>query len=268
MRKIFLLLLCCVVYWPSYAGDGASMTGYVFRYVNSCHYRDGDSPGTSEPMWFVDDNLKNTTIGYAFNAGNTVCYLMNDDGTYNPYISYDFNKSDDGYRNYDLSALMMMGMYDEIPMFLAVNADFSVLMLTGDHGKNDRFDRTDFYSCIESGIASRPMEEDTEDNYIYNVVEKMPEFHGGDLSTFYEWVQANLQYPANGAEGRIIVEFVVEKDGTLSNFNIVRSPDQALSDEALRVLKLSPKWTPGTKGYNSDPVRVRLTLPVSFSHRN
>lgn len=227
MKKAILLLLCCVVYWPSHAGTGDAKTGYVFKYVNSCHYADGDRPGTSEPLWFVDENLKNTTIGYAFDAENTVCCLMNDDESYNPYIFYGFSKSDNGFRTYNLSPMLLIDLGDEMPLFLSVNADFSVLTLTGSHGENDSRDRTDFYTRVRSGITSRPMEEDSADDEIYVVVEQMPGFQGGDLTEFYHWVQANLNLPANGVEGRVLVEFVVEKDGTLSRPALPRFSERA-----------------------------------------
>ena len=275
MRKIFLMLLCCVVYWPSYAGDGASMTGYVFKYVNSCHYRDGDRPGTSEPMWFVDDDLKNDVGSYAFDSQNDVWYLMDDDGFYNSYVSYGFSKSEKGFRTYDLNSFFTIDLGDEFPLFLSVNADYSTLTLTGCHGQNDTQDRTDFYSRTECSATPRPMsDEDTEDpdaeddsiHFAYMPIEEQATFQGGDLETFRKWVLANRQYPANSIEGRVIVEFVVEKDGTLSNFNIVRSPDQALSDETLRVLKLSPRWIPAKQ--NHKPVRMQFLLPVDFFRRN
>lgn len=266
MKKTILLLLCCAVYWSSHAGTGDAKTGYVFKYVNSCHYADGDRSGTTEPLWFVDENLKNTIIGYAFDAGNTVCCLMNDDESYNPYISYGFSKSENGFRTYNLSPMLLIDLGDEMPLFLSVNADFSVLTLTGSHGENDSRDRTDFYTRVRSGITSRPVEEDSADDEIYVVVEQMPGFQGGDLYTFLKWVQVNRQRPANSPEGRVIAKFVVEKDGTLSNIRIVHSPDQALSDEALRVLKLSPRLTPGK--YAGKTVRVECTLPVDFVDRN
>lgn len=271
MKKIILALLCCAACLPSRADGGTNLKPYLYEYVNSCHYYDGDRHGTTVSGTFIDGSLKNTTVGYAFDFDNDVCYLMDEKGVYNPYVAYKFSKSEDGYSYYDLSTLMMMGMPDGVPLFLSVNADFSVLTLTGDHGESDQYDRTDFYSRIACSVTPRSIEdaEKEEDTTVYEVVEIMPEFQGGDLTTFYKWVRANLREPGNGIRARVLVEFIVEKDGTLSNFDIVRSPDQALSDEALRVVKQSPKWTPGKKGYPDHlPVRVKLTLPVSFSGQN
>ena len=76
----------------------------------------------------------------------------------------------------------------------------------------------------------------------------------------------NIKYPVvaqdNGIQGRVIVNFVVEKDGRLSDFNVVRSIDPLLDAEALRVLESMPNWTPGKQ--RGEAVRVRFTLPVVF----
>ena len=100
--------------------------------------------------------------------------------------------------------------------------------------------------------------------------EKMPTFQGGDLMKFREWVQKRLRYPQiaqeNGISGRVTLTFVIEKDGTLTNIEVMQSPDRSLSEEAIRVLNTSPKWEPGKQ--RNQPVRVRFTLPVAFQIRN
>ena len=111
-----------------------------------------------------------------------------------------------------------------------------------------------------------PKEEEIVEEPIFVVAEKMPSFMGGDLTTFRTWVQQRLKYPAiaqeYGISGQVILEFVVEKDGTLSNIVVLRTPDNSLSEEAIRVLKTSPKWEPGLQ--RNKPVRVKYTLPVIF----
>ena len=111
-----------------------------------------------------------------------------------------------------------------------------------------------------------PKEEEIVEEPIFVVAEKMPSFMGGDLTTFRTWVQQRLKYPAiaqeYGISGQVILEFVVEKDGTLSNIVVLRTPDNSLSEEAIRVLKTSPKWEPGLQ--RNKPVRVTYTLPVIF----
>ena len=98
-------------------------------------------------------------------------------------------------------------------------------------------------------------------------VEKMPTFQGGDLNKFRNWMQAQIQYPAEaaakGVSGRVIFEFVVEKDGTPTSFNVLRSPDALLSAEVERVFKNSPKWEAGTQ--MGEKVRVKYTVPIVFN---
>ena len=98
-------------------------------------------------------------------------------------------------------------------------------------------------------------------------VEKMPTFQGGDLNTFRNWMQAQIQYPAEAAakniSGRVIFEFVVEKDGTTSSFKVLKSPDAILSAEVERVFNTCPKWEAGTQG--GEKVRVKYTVPIVFA---
>ncbi|MBQ0025241.1 MAG: TonB family protein, partial [Bacteroidales bacterium] len=100
-------------------------------------------------------------------------------------------------------------------------------------------------------------------------VEKEPSFMGGNLSTFSSWVISNLNYPAiakeNGIQGRVILKFIVEKDGRVSNVKVYRSVDPSLDKEAVRVVSGSPKWTPGM--VDGRYVRVSITLPVNFQLR-
>lgn len=96
-------------------------------------------------------------------------------------------------------------------------------------------------------------------------VEKMPRFNG-DLNT---WLRKNLRYPARCAEmgigGKVFIEFVVEKDGSISSINVVRSADPDLSQEAIRMVKAMPKWIPGMQ--RDKAVRVRFTIPITFQLR-
>ncbi len=109
-------------------------------------------------------------------------------------------------------------------------------------------------------------EEIVEEDQIFMSAETMPSFNGGDINTFRTWVQSNLKFPQialeNGISGKVILEFVVEKDGKLTGIAVLRTPDKSLSEEAIRVLKSSPKWSPGKQRNN--PVRVKYTLPVEF----
>ena len=109
-------------------------------------------------------------------------------------------------------------------------------------------------------------EEEVIDDQPFLIVETMPKFQGGDLNTFRKWVQENVKFPTialeNGISGRVTLTFVIEKDGRLTNIQVLQTPDRSLSEEAVRVLNKSPKWTPGKQ--RNQVVRVKYTLPVEF----
>lgn len=100
---------------------------------------------------------------------------------------------------------------------------------------------------------------------IFEVVEVMPEFPGGQ-GALMTYLSSNIKYPAEaqeqGTQGRVIVQLVVNKDGSISNIKIVRSVDEALDKEAIRVVEEMPAWTPGMQ--RGEPVRVKYTIPVTF----
>ena len=104
-----------------------------------------------------------------------------------------------------------------------------------------------------------------EDTTIYNVVEVMPSYPG-DMTECYMFIARQMHYPEEaeekGIEGRVLIRFVVEKDGRLTNFEVIESPDPLLSNEALRVLKQMPKWIPA-KNKGKD-VRCRYSMPILF----
>lgn len=100
---------------------------------------------------------------------------------------------------------------------------------------------------------------------IFMVAEQMPEFPGG-MKEMLKFLQENVKYPENAmknnVQGRVIVQFVIEKDGTPTEFKVARSVDPDLDAEALRVLQTMPKWKPGMQ--RGKIVRVKFTVPVSF----
>lgn len=100
---------------------------------------------------------------------------------------------------------------------------------------------------------------------VYDVVEQMPSFPGG-ISGLRTYLNQNIRYPAeaqeNCVQGRVVVSFVVEKDGHISDVTVLRSVDPSLDKEAVRVIRNMPRWTPGKQG--GEPVRVRYNVPVSF----
>ena len=104
-----------------------------------------------------------------------------------------------------------------------------------------------------------------EDQVIFQVVETMPSFPGGDADLF-KFLSNNVKYPViaqeNGIQGRVICQFVVNKDGSIVDVEVVRAVDPSLDKEAIRVIKSMPKWSPGKQRGKS--VRVKYTLPVNF----
>ena len=105
--------------------------------------------------------------------------------------------------------------------------------------------------------------ESTEKMYV--VVEQMPAFPGGDAALM-KYLSENIKYPKAaekaGEQGRVVVNFIVEKDGAISNVNVVRSVTPTLDAEAVRVIKAMPKWVPGKQ--DGQFVRVKYNVPVSF----
>jgi len=112
----------------------------------------------------------------------------------------------------------------------------------------------------------------SDDEMIYTELSSPPTFPGGG-DAFYKFITDNIRYPAEarakGIQGKVVLVFVIEKNGTLSNFKVLSSPDPELSKEALRVMNTSPNWHPGTK--DGKAVRFLFNLPVGFvlekSHR-
>lgn len=111
--------------------------------------------------------------------------------------------------------------------------------------------------------APKVVEED--DQVIFQVVETMPTFPGGDQALF-KFLSDNIRYPViaqeNGIQGRVICQFVVNRDGSIVDVEVVRSVDASLDREAIRVIRSMPNWKPGMQ--RGKAVRVKYTLPVNF----
>jgi protein TonB len=118
---------------------------------------------------------------------------------------------------------------------------------------------------IRDEIAPPEPPKAVEDNKIFEVVEQKPSFPGGD-GALMSWLSQNIKYPSIAAEmgvqGRVIVQFVVEKDGSITDVKIAKSVDPSLDKEAARVIKSMPQWIAGRQ--NGSAVRVRFTVPVTF----
>lgn len=118
--------------------------------------------------------------------------------------------------------------------------------------------------AIKEEVIAAPKVEDEQPMSIA-MVEQKPEFPGGEAA-MYKWLSDNIVYPSSASEegvsGRVVIEFVVGKDGSISNVRVVRPRHPALDKEALRVVKAMPRWVPGRN--NGQPVKVTYTLPVTF----
>ena len=102
---------------------------------------------------------------------------------------------------------------------------------------------------------------------VFDVVEEMPGYPGGNAAMM-SYLSQNMRYPAQareeGVQGRVVVSFVVEKDGSVSNVRVTRSVSPELDSEAKRLVSGMPKWNPGRQ--NGTPVRVKYNVPVLFRH--
>ena len=103
----------------------------------------------------------------------------------------------------------------------------------------------------------------------FQLVEEKPSFQGGDANTFSKWVNGRLEYPEiakeNGVQGRVTLQFTVEKDGSVTKVKVLRGVDPSLDKEAVRVVSMSPKWKPGKQ--RDCAVPVTYTFPVIFQLR-
>ena len=120
-------------------------------------------------------------------------------------------------------------------------------------------------SDINPAKESTGTPETVDENSVYQVVEEMPEFPGG-MAECMKFLGENIKYPTqaqeNGKEGRVIVQFVVNRDGSIVEPSVVRGVDPELDAEALRVISIMPKWKPGKQ--RGKAVRVKYTIPVMF----
>jgi len=105
------------------------------------------------------------------------------------------------------------------------------------------------------------------DNHVYDAgsIEKYPEFEGG-MAAWAKFIQRNLHYPdratEEGTQGKVFVSFVIERDGSISDVTLIKGIGGGCDEEAMRVIKKSPRWKPGLQHHI--PVRVRYTMPLSF----
>ena len=148
---------------------------------------------------------------------------------------------------------------DDIESFTVLK-DEQATKIYGEKGKNG-------VVLITTKKAAQANKQQSAQEEAFIKVESMPTFQGGDLNGYRNWFQSQLQYPAEakekGIKGRVIFSFVVEKDGSVSEFKVLNTPDKIFSAEVERVFKLTPKWEPGKQ--NGKAVRVKYTVPIYFA---
>jgi periplasmic protein TonB len=123
------------------------------------------------------------------------------------------------------------------------------------------------YSGAGSGDDLLGMEGGTSSDNAFLIVETMPLFRGGGIDKFRDWVQKRTNYPIQAIEknikGKVVLTFVVETDGSVTNVTVVQGVDPLIDIEAVKAIESSPKWTPGFQ--RGKPVRVRYVIPLNFS---
>ncbi|MDN5203584.1 energy transducer TonB [Fulvivirgaceae bacterium BMA10] len=119
-------------------------------------------------------------------------------------------------------------------------------------------------TAIEEIVFDDAPEEEVADE-VFTIVEEQPTPDGG-MGAFYKFVQKNMKYPSQarrmGIEGKVFVQFVVDKDGTITEVQAVKGIGAGCDEEAVRVLKSHPKWKPGKQ--RGRPVKVRMIIPITF----
>ena len=123
-----------------------------------------------------------------------------------------------------------------------------------------------FLFLLTFTVAFAASAQDTEKGKVYSEVEVMPQYPGGQEALF-KFISENVTYPQNAhknnIEGKVFVQFIVDKKGAVTNAKVVRGVDPDLDKEALRVINLMEKWTPGKN--KGKTVKVKYTIPINFA---
>jgi protein TonB len=139
-------------------------------------------------------------------------------------------------------------------------SDVAISSITFDQGSDEGQE-----VLKQNQVVVEKVEEKEEETKVFEVVEQMPQFPGGDAALM-QYLSSHIKYPVvaeeNGIQGRVVCTFVVERNGSISDVRVVKSVDPSLDKEAVRVIKSMPAWIPGKQ--NGAPVRVKYTVPVTF----
>ena len=153
------------------------------------------------------------------------------------------------------------------PLLFWAKSNYLVILLDEQVQQKSSLSEVDLSKEIQMLSKSKGKTEiqELEDSTIYDVVDEMPQFPGGP-QTFYEYLMKNIKYPVaaekNDIQGRVVAQFVIERDGSIGNVKVTKSVDLLLDKEAIRLLQSMPHWIPGKK--DGVAVRVKYTVPVTF----
>lgn len=250
--KHFLLLLSILAFCAqaSFANDTSldSVAVTMVRYEQNWN----DTEGTL--------SLRNHTKQTIFNVRFRLCY-------------FDMSGTLLDYKDYcktDIDIAPSMTRQVDIPAFEA-RRNYSYYKSTSlyeDRRFKITFKLLEYNGSYFSKTTEKiPYDSTKWEGRIYEVVEQMPSFPGGQ-GALMQYLANNIKYPVvaqeNGVQGRVVVSFVVERDGSITDVQVVRSVDPSLDHEAQRVVRSMPKWIPGKQ--NGKAVRVKYNVPVSFQH--
>ena len=223
----------------------ATVSKYGTIVINNSHYRAVRT-----------DELKDNTNNVSINS-----LIRNNDFEIRPLIG-------GGIRTYDgLFEILIdkapiykwVGELSYQPFMALKNCDYEISNLLAEEERVKAEEK-------KKEEAAKLRAEMLKDDYVFETVEVSPKFQGADVKAFIKWLYPNIKYPQyaldNEIYGVVIVSFIIEQDGTLTNAKIERSPDESLSEEALRVVRLSPKWEPGMQ--EGRKVRTKLMIPIRF----
>ena len=211
--------------------------------------------GMGECMKFLSKNIKYPVEAMENNVQGRVIiqFVVKKDGSIsNPTVarSVDPLLDEEALRVVNAMPKWKPGMHEG----KAVNVKYTLPVMFKLSGDN-----------TDSKSASNQREAQVDENGVYMVCDQMPMYPGG-MQELMKYLQKNIQYPQDakekGIQGRVIIQFIVEKDGSIKDTKVVRGIDPSLDNEALRVINAMPKWEPGK--HKGETVSVKYTVPVAF----
>lgn len=148
---------------------------------------------------------------------------------------------------------------------------FAEIILIHENNALDIIENPDIFVDVKTDIIThlinRTYEDDVVETIPFTLIEKKPTFMGGDYNEFTKWVFSILEYPElaaiNGIQGKVILQFIIDTKGNVTDITVIRSPDKLLAEEAVKVVSQSPKWEPGEQ--REMPAKVIFTFPITFS---